>query len=119
MSNLHIYGDRAIFLHFFLTNTMSLIHVKLKRSYLNQYSPINRYQRLYGTMVSKFYKMGGNIVVVLHIDGALDMFLVYCDHQDTKSESRYVEIGVDGPILSQKKPKSIYGTMVSILQEIG
>ena len=42
-------------------------------------------------------------MVTLHIYGALVIFLLVYDHQDTESESWKMEIGVAGPILTQKK----------------
>ena len=38
-----------------------------------------------------------NIVVILHINGARAIFLLFFDHQDTESESREMEICVAGP----------------------
>ena len=37
--------------------------------------------------------------------GARSIFLLFCDNQDTKSESRGVEIGVDGLIFTLKNIK--------------
>ena len=39
-----------------------------------------------GTILSIFHKMGGKIVVVINTYGARDMFLLFCDCQDTESE---------------------------------
>ena len=50
-----------------------------------------------------------NIVVILHIYGARDIFLLFCDHQDTESESWEMEIGVTGPLFTHK---NIKGSMV-------
>ena len=41
---------------------------------------------LYGTTISILYKTGENIVTIVHIYGALAIFLLFCDHQDTKLE---------------------------------
>ena len=51
----------------------------------------------------------GNIVVILHIYGALAMFLLFYDHQETESESREMEIGVAGPIFTHKNIKGSTG----------
>ena len=48
-------------------------------------------------------------MVLLHICGALDIFLLFCDQQDTESNKSEMEVGVAGPILTQKKRK---GSMV-------
>ena len=70
--------------YFISTKTLNLSHVKQKYAHLNQYSPIKMYQRLYGTTISKIYKMGENVVVVLHIYGVLAIFILFCDHQYTE-----------------------------------
>ena len=57
-------------------------------------------------------------MVLLHIYGALAILILFCDHQDTESESLDMEIGVAGPILTQKKYQRLYGTMISILYNI-
>ena len=43
-----------------------------------------------------------NIAVILHVFGALAIFLLFCDDQETESESLEMEIGVVGPILNHK-----------------
>ena len=43
-----------------------------------------------------------NIAVILHVFGALAIFLLFYDDQDTESESWEMEIGVVGPILNHK-----------------
>ena len=63
--------------------------------------------------------MEREIVVVLHIYGALAIFLQFCGHQDIESESREMEIGVAGTISTEKKHQRFYGTMISILYTIG
>ena len=62
--------------------------------------------------------MGENIVVFLHIYGDRAIVLLFCDHQDTESKSREMEIGVAGPIFFHKN-QSIYGKMISILHKTG
>ena len=44
-----------------------------------------------------------NIVVIIHIYGAIAIFLLFCVHKDTGSESCEIEISVTGPIFAQKK----------------
>ena len=46
--------------------------------------------------------MGENIVVVLCIDGALAIILLFCDYQDNGSDSCDMEKCVSEPILTQK-----------------
>ena len=82
---LYIYQDRAIFvLSYDNKDTLStkceieLIIYQLRSMY-------KIYQRLYGTMISIFYKMGENIVTVLHIYKAISIFLLFFDDQDTLS----------------------------------
>ena len=55
-------------------------------------------------------------MVVLHIYGALAMFQLFCDHQDTAFESGEMEIGVAGPILTQKIPKALWDNDIHTLQ---
>ena len=43
-------------------------------------------QNIYGTTISILYKMGENVVVILHIYGAIAIFLLFCDDHDTKLE---------------------------------
>ena len=83
---IHIYGTRAIFLLF--CNHQDT-ESKSRVVEIGVTGPIftHKYQRLYGTTVSILYKMGENIVAILHIYGARSIFLLYCDHQDTESES--------------------------------
>ena len=57
-------------------------------------------------------------MVLLHICGALDIFLLFCDQQDTESNKSEMEVGVAGPILTQKKQR-LYGQMMSILYKMG
>ena len=47
--------------------------------------------------------MSEKSVAILHIYGARTIFLLFCYHQDTKSESRDIEICVAGPIFPQGK----------------
>ena len=42
--------------------------------------------------------MGENIVAIIHIYGAIAIFLLFCDYQETESWSCEIEIGVAGPI---------------------
>ena len=58
-----------------------------------------------------------NIVVILHINGARAIFLLFFDHQDTESESREMEICVAGPFLTQRKiPNSLWDNDIHTLQ---
>ena len=59
--------------------------------------------------------MGEKIVVILHIYGVLAVFLLLWDHHENESELRGMKVGVDGPILTQKKHKRLHGTTIFIL----
>ena len=48
-------------------------------------------------------------MLILHIYGARAIFLLFCNHQDTESESREMEIGVAGLIFTNKN--DIKGSM--------
>ena len=60
-----------------------------------------------------------SIVVVLYIYGALAMFLNFFNNQETESEWREMEIGVAQPISTKEKNQSIYGTRISIINNMG
>ena len=47
--------------------------------------------------------------------GALAIFLLFCDHQDTYSESCEMEIGVSELILAQKKETSLWDNDIHTL----
>ena len=49
------------------------------------------------------------IVGVLHIYEALAIFLLFCNHHHTESESREMEIGVSGPVFTHKYIKASMG----------
>ena len=51
----------------------------------------------------------GKIMIILHIYGPKANFLLFCDHQDTESESREIEIVVLGLIFPQKNIKGPMG----------
>ena len=50
-----------------------------------------------------------NIMVIVQIYGARSVFLLFCDHQDTESESHEMEYGVALPIFTQKNIKGSIG----------
>ena len=47
----------------------------------------------------------GNIAVIIHSYETVAIFILSCDHQDNESESREMEIGVDGPMFTHKNIK--------------
>ena len=51
----------------------------------------------------------GKIMTILHIYGAKTNFLLFCDHQDTESESQEIEVVVLGLIFTQKNIKGPMG----------
>ena len=70
-------------------------------------------------MISILYKMGENIVVILHIYGDRAISLLFYDEKDTLST--YFEIGMRIPklIFKHKNISIIYGTTISILYKMG
>ena len=50
-----------------------------------------------------------NIVVIIHIYGALAMFLLFCDHQETESKQYEMESAVDGPRFTKNNIKDSMG----------
>ena len=53
---------------------------------------------LYGTTLSIFSNIVKNVVNI-HIDGDRAIFLLFCNHQHTESESWEMKIGLAGPII--------------------
>ena len=37
-------------------------------------------------------RLGGNIVAIIHIYGVIEIFLLFCDHQDTELDSREMKL---------------------------
>ena len=74
------------------------------------YVPILTHKNTKGT-VGKPYpystRLEKIVVVIIHIYGARCFFLLFYDNQDTKYESREMEIGVDGPIFNHKYTKGL------------
>ena len=105
--------------YFVFTMTLNLGNIIYILAYINQYSPIKIYQRLYGTTISILYMMGDNIVVILHIYGTIAIFLLFCDHQDTESESCEIYISIYQSISTHKKYQRLFGTSRSILYKMG
>ena len=76
-----------------------------------------KYQRLYGTFISILYKMQVNIVGILHIYGDRSIFLLFCYHQDTKSESYEIEMSISQPIFTNKNiSKALWGNDIHTIQ---
>ena len=67
------------------------------------------HQSHYGKMISMLYRIGKTIVAILHIYGALAIFLLFFCHQDTESESRDTEIDVAGPPITGNNLKGSMG----------
>ena len=64
--------------------------------------------------------MGGKyIVVILHIHGAVAIFILFCDHKDTESESCEMDIGVTGPIFPKKMTSKDLWDVIYILYKMG
>ena len=59
-------------------------------------------------------------MAILHIYGALALSLLFCDNQDSESESQETEIGVYGKISSQEKiTKTLWDNDIHTLQNGG
>ena len=50
-----------------------------------------------------------NIVVILHIYGAIAIFILFCDRQDTESESCEIEMSISQPMFTYKNIKGSMG----------
>ena len=60
-----------------------------------------------------------NIVTNLHIYGPREVLLLFCNNQDTKSESREMEIGVTGLILTKKISKYLWVNDIHNIEDGG
>ena len=58
-------------------------------------------------------------MAILHIYGARAIFLLFCDHQYTESESREMEIGVSWTNIHPEKYQRLYEKMIFILHKMG
>ena len=59
-------------------------------------------------------------MTVIPVCGALTIFQIFFNYQDTESESREIESGVAGPILTRGGGNQcLYGTTTSILYNMG
>ena len=87
MWQLFIVMDIEPFLYYFvITRTPNLSNVRYKCAYLNQYLPSKNRK---GSMRQLYpYSTGWEktIVLILDIYGAISIFLLFCNHQDTKTE---------------------------------
>ena len=61
-----------------------------------------------GQLYTYFIRRVKTTVVIFHIYGNIVIFLLFCDHQDTKSEPRGMEIGLAGKIFTKKKSKGLW-----------
>ena len=61
--------------------------------------------------------MGGIILVVLHIYGARAIFLLFCDHQETESETREMNIGAAGPMFTKKRSNALCDNNIHTLHD--
>ena len=52
---------------------------------------------------------------IIHIYGDRTIFLLFFDHQDTEYEYQQMDIGVAGPILTQKNHQSLYRKNIYVL----
>ena len=85
---LFIFIELEPFSYYFLTTKkLNLSHVKKKWAYLNQYKTIKYIKGSMGQPYTYSTRWVKNIVIVIHIYGALTIFLLFCDQQDTGSES--------------------------------
>ena len=60
-------------------------------------------------MISILYRIGKKIVVILHIYGALAIFLLFCNHKDSEFESRDMEFVQLDQYLPEKYLKGSMG----------
>ena len=57
-------------------------------------------------------------VVIIHIYGSRDFFLIFCDNQDTEYDSQRNDFGIAGTILTHRiTPKDLWDNGVHTLQD--
>ena len=62
-----------------------------------------------GQQYPYFKRLEQNIVVIIHIYGDRAIFVLFCDQQDTESESYEIEISTSQPIFAHNKiPKDVW-----------
>ena len=67
--------------------------------------PIKRYQSLYWITMSILHKMGEKYCGSSSYFDYRSVFMVFCDHQDTESESHEIEMSMSQPIFTQGNQK--------------
>ena len=101
-----------------ITDPLDMSHVKYKWAYLNQYSPMKRYQSIYVKTKYILYNMGERYWVNSSYLWSFSHVSNIWYHQYTESESWEMKIGVDGPILTQKKTlKALWDNNIHTLQD--
>ena len=58
-------------------------------------------------------------MAILRIYGARAILLLFCYHKDIESKSCEIEFTISQPILTHKRYQSFYGTIISILYNMG
>ena len=104
---LHIYGALAIILLFCDHPDTGYKSSKMKIGVAEPILTQKREKKPLGQRYQYSTRWGNNIMVVLPVCGDLAIFLLFFNHQDTESESWEIEIGVSGPILTQKKSNNV------------
>ena len=69
-----------------------------------------------GQLYPYYAKWVKTIVAILHIYGARDVLLLFCDHQDTESELLEVEIGAAEIIYNRKISKALWDNYIHTMQ---
>ena len=100
---LHIYGAIAIFLLFCDRQDAEYESQEMEIGIAGPIFTSKNIKCLMGQQYPYPTKWEKNIVVIIHIYGAIAIFLLFCVHKDTGSESCEIEISVTGPIFAQKK----------------
>ena len=61
--------------------------------------------------------MEKHIIAIFFEYGALAILLLFCNHQDTESESQEIDIGVTEPIFTLKILKTIWDNYMNTAQD--
>ena len=86
MAIIHIYGARATFLLFYDNQGTESGPREIKIGVAGPIFTI-KHQSLYGTTIFILHKMGSKYCGNFYIYGVRSILLLFCDHQDTESES--------------------------------
>ena len=102
MEVLHIIGSRVILRVFCDHQVPESESCEIEMSISQTIFTKRNQKGLCGKKLYTLYKIGENIVVFIDICGARAFFLLFCEHQDTKSKSGEIETSIYQPKFTHK-----------------